>query len=83
MGIVNIANMGRFSSDRAIQEYADKVWKVAPCPVISSRAEMTWEIDFDVGGSRSVEVETNDRKLLIRLVFIRDLDVEKIAPGPE
>lgn len=33
MGIMNIANMGRFSSDRAIQEYADKVWNIKPCHV--------------------------------------------------
>ncbi len=33
MGIMNIANMGRFSSDRAIREYADQVWGVKPCPV--------------------------------------------------
>ena len=28
--ILNVANMGKFSSDRTIQEYADKVWKVQP-----------------------------------------------------
>ncbi len=28
--ILNVANMGKFSSDRTIQEYADKVWKVKP-----------------------------------------------------
>jgi starch phosphorylase len=27
--IVNIANMGWFSSDRAIREYADEIWKVS------------------------------------------------------
>ena len=26
--ILNVANMGKFSSDRTIQEYADKVWNV-------------------------------------------------------
>ncbi|MBI5439135.1 MAG: glycogen/starch/alpha-glucan phosphorylase [Nitrosomonadales bacterium] len=35
--ILNVANMGKFSSDRTIQEYADKVWKVKPvsptCPL--------------------------------------------------
>jgi starch phosphorylase len=30
--ILNVANMGKFSSDRTIQEYADKVWKVKPVP---------------------------------------------------
>ena len=28
--VMNIANMGYFSSDRSIQEYADKIWHVAP-----------------------------------------------------
>jgi starch phosphorylase len=27
--IVNIANMGWFSSDRAIREYAEEIWKVS------------------------------------------------------
>jgi starch phosphorylase len=26
--ILNVARMGKFSSDRTIREYADKVWKV-------------------------------------------------------
>jgi len=28
--ILNIARMGKFSSDRAIKEYADEIWKVKP-----------------------------------------------------
>jgi starch phosphorylase len=31
--ILNIANSGKFSSDRTIAEYASDVWKVKPCPV--------------------------------------------------
>jgi starch phosphorylase len=31
--IVNIASSGKFSSDRTIQEYANEIWKVEPCPV--------------------------------------------------
>ncbi len=31
--IINIANMGRFSSDRSIREYAEKIWKLKPLPV--------------------------------------------------
>ncbi|MDP3306986.1 glycogen/starch/alpha-glucan phosphorylase [Methylotenera sp.] len=30
MSILNVARIGRFSSDRAIQEYADEIWKVVP-----------------------------------------------------
>ncbi|MBO4648936.1 MAG: glycogen/starch/alpha-glucan phosphorylase [Lentisphaeria bacterium] len=31
--VLNIANMGRFSSDRSIREYADNIWKLKPCHV--------------------------------------------------
>ena len=31
--IVNIANMGTFSSDRSIKDYARDVWDVKPCHV--------------------------------------------------
>ena len=31
--VKNIANMGGFSSDRSIREYADNIWKLKSCPV--------------------------------------------------
>ncbi len=31
--VKNIANMGGFSSDRSIQEYARNIWHLDPCPV--------------------------------------------------
>jgi starch phosphorylase len=31
--ILNVANAGKFSSDRTIAEYATDIWKVEPCPV--------------------------------------------------
>jgi starch phosphorylase len=34
--VVNIANMGRFSSDRSISDYARDIWDVQPCPVIDA-----------------------------------------------
>lgn len=29
----NISRMGKFSSDRSIDEYADLIWKIEPCPL--------------------------------------------------
>ncbi len=38
MSILTVARMGKFSSDRAIQEYCDDIWKVKPVPVALERA---------------------------------------------
>jgi starch phosphorylase len=32
--VLNVARAGHFSSDRAIAEYARKIWKVEPQPVL-------------------------------------------------
>jgi starch phosphorylase len=31
--ILNVARMGKFSTDRTIQEYTNDIWKVEPCPI--------------------------------------------------
>ena len=33
MCLMNIANMGQFSSDRTILEYAKDIWNLKPCPI--------------------------------------------------
>lgn len=33
MVVLNIANVGKFSSDRTIQQYADEIWGAKPCVV--------------------------------------------------
>ena len=33
MSLLNVARIGRFSSDRAIREYAEHIWKVTPNPI--------------------------------------------------
>jgi len=34
MSVLNTARMGKFSSDRAIQEYCDDIWKIKPVEIV-------------------------------------------------
>jgi starch phosphorylase len=40
MAIMNVANMGKFSSDRTIQQYADEIWDAKPTTIDMSTCQL-------------------------------------------
>jgi starch phosphorylase len=54
MSILNVARMGKFSSDRAIREYCRDIWKVRPVPVaLNDGTENSWDSIRIVQGGRT------------------------------
>ena len=37
--INNIAGMGKFSSDKVVEQYATRIWDISPCPINEENIE--------------------------------------------
>ncbi len=58
MSILNVARIGKFSSDRAVSEYCDTIWRVSPVPVDLGAAPETSRSDFRRANEASERVPT-------------------------
>jgi len=80
MSVRCTARMGKFSSDRAIQEYAKDIWKVKPCPVGSVDTNGDEE-----SATHSVEVEGNTSTSTSgsgKVEVMKEKDTISIPSGP-
>ncbi|MGB9165367.1 MAG: glycogen/starch/alpha-glucan phosphorylase, partial [Rhodomicrobium sp.] len=47
--IINVARAGKFSSDRAIQQYASEIWHIEPCAITPRPIAQKLRFPPDIG----------------------------------